>query len=63
MADEWGLTIPLDPKYKGPVQAAAQQELEKMAGYGRKLLLKDLRQRGLLDENWEPVKTGEKSDE
>lgn len=61
--EEWGLTIPLDPKYREPVQAAAAQELDKMAGYGRKLLLKDLQSRGLLDENFEPVKPAEKSGE
>jgi len=55
--DEWGLTVPLDPKYREPVQAAAAQELDKMAGYVRKLVLKDLQQRGLLDERFEPVNT------
>jgi hypothetical protein len=61
-SDEWGLTIPLDPKYREPVQAAAAQDLEKMAGYSRKLILKDLQSRGLLDANWEPIKTTETAD-
>jgi hypothetical protein len=58
-SDEWGLTVPLDPKYREPVQEAAAQELDKMAGYVRKLVLKDLQQRGLLDERFEPVVTQE----
>jgi hypothetical protein len=58
---EWGLTIPLDRKYQPAVLAAAAQELTKMAGYGRKLLLTDLQTRGFLDENFEPVINPEKS--
>jgi hypothetical protein len=54
-SDEWGLTIPLDPKYQPVIQAAAKLELTKMAGYGRRVLLMDLQNRGLLDENFEPV--------
>jgi len=52
---EWALTIPLGKKYQPAVLAAAAQELQKMAGYGRQLVLRDLQRRGLLDENFEPV--------
>jgi hypothetical protein len=37
------------------VQVAAAQDLDKMAGYVRKLVLKDLQNRGLLDDTFEPT--------
>jgi hypothetical protein len=55
VAQEWGLTVPLDPKYKVIIQRAAAQDLDKMAGYARKTLLRDLQRRGLLNEQFEPI--------
>lgn len=54
---DWGLTVPMHPKYRPIVEAAAAQELDKMAGYVRKLVLKDLQQRGLVDDRFEPIET------
>lgn len=60
---DWMLSIPLDAKYRAAVQAAAAQELDKMAGYGRRLVLHDLRRRGLLDDRFEPIEQDENTSE
>jgi hypothetical protein len=52
---EFSVTVPLDPKFRGPVETAAKLEVTKMAGYVRKLILADLQSRGLLDSDFEPV--------
>jgi len=49
------LTIPIPRKYDGAIKRAAQGEVRSQAGYIRLLILRDLQERGLVDDNMEPV--------
>jgi len=49
------LSVPLEPSYDGVIKTRARQEARSVSGYIRWLILEDLKAKGLLNEDLEPV--------
>jgi hypothetical protein len=52
------LSIPIYPKYNDPLKIAAKADGRSVAGHIRWLIIQDLRSRGLVGDDLEPVSQG-----
>jgi len=51
----WSVLIAVEEKYRAPVLAAAAAEDRSMSDYWRTVVKRDLQNRGLLDQFFEPI--------
>jgi hypothetical protein len=49
------LTIPIEPRHDPLTKVAAARDQRPVAGYIRNLILQDLKNKGLVDEDFNPV--------
>jgi hypothetical protein len=53
--DKHWLTVPVETPLKDPIKVAARRESRPVTGYVRNLIVEDLRRKGLVDEDANPI--------